>query len=228
MRYNTILFDADNTLLDFDRAEQEALEWVFHAFHLPFHTQTVSDYRTINNRLWQAFEQNQIEKSEIGQQRFCLLFEQLGLSQNGAEVNAAYMERLGQGCYRIDGALETCRALQELGCRLYIVTNGTAHIQYSRLAGSGLNPYLEAVFVSEEVGFQKPLKGYFDYVFAHIPRFRPADTLLVGDSLTSDIAGGKAAGLDTCWFCPGDAQSAEPTYTIRSLKQLLALVSSTI
>lgn len=224
MRYDTILLDADNTLLDFDRAEQEALEWVFHTRALPFDTQTVADYRVINNRLWRAFEQNQIEKSQIGQQRFRLLFEQLGLPQDAAMVNAAYMERLGQGFYLVEGALETCCALQNLGCRLYIVTNGTARTQYSRLSGSGLNPYLNAVFVSEEVGFQKPLKGYFDYVFAHIPQFCPTSTLLVGDSLTSDIAGGKAAGLDTCWFCPSGAQSAEPTYIIRSLNQLLSLV----
>ena len=113
-------------------------------------------------------------------------------------------------------------------CDLYIVTNGVSRTQYSRLHDSGLDRYMKGIFVSEDAGYQKPMKAYFDYVFARIPGFQAEKTLIVGDSLSSDIRGGNNAGIDTCWYCPDGGQmpgDVRVNYTIRRLEELKDLIA---
>lgn len=142
-----------------------------------------------------------------------------GYSADGAAFARDYQLALGEGYYLIDGARELCEKLAGK-YRLYCVTNGVAATQHSRLAGSGLNEYFSGIFVSETIGHQKPSRDYFRAVFNAIGRFSPEKAMIVGDSLTSDIAGGKNTGIDTCWYNPS-GKTAEPAlaadYEIRRL-----------
>jgi 2-haloacid dehalogenase len=126
----------------------------------------------------------------------------------------------------MDGALEVCHALAD-HCRLYIITNGIASVQHGRLDPSSIRPYFHELFISDELGAEKPDKAFFERVAQRIPDFDPADTLVVGDSLSSDIRGGICAGLDTCWLNPNGAQApcdVEMTYTIKRLEDVVPLV----
>ena len=184
-------------------------------------------YQVINSRLWEQFERGEVSKEKLQSQRFDELFAELGLPHSGADFNRTYMDALGeQGC-SIPGAADVCRRLAQL-CPLYLVTNGVSRTQHRRLQGSDITPYIADVFVSEDTGYQKPQREYFDYVAAHIPDFDRAVALLVGDSLTSDMMGGQNAGIDTCWYNPGgkpNALGVPITYEIARLEELPALVA---
>ena len=146
--------------------------------------------------------------------------------------NREYLHNLGYGTQPLPHALELCQALSALGCRLYILTNGLSGPQRRRLAGSGLTPYLSDIFVSEETGFQKPRKEFYDYVFARIPDFAKSRALMVGDSLSSDMEGARNAGVDACWYNP-KGKTAPPDllapagpirYEIRELMELVEIL----
>lgn len=229
MKYQTIFFDADQTLLDFEDAEHQALDRTFDEYGLSLNEETHLLYQKINRSLWDNFEKNLITKEDLLKARFAKLFESLSISGiDPIQFNKSYLYNLGFGCKTLPGAVELCKTLHQKGFRLYLLTNGVSQTQHRRLNGTELLPYFEDVFVSEETGFQKPLKGYFDYVFAHIENFDPKQTLMVGDSLSSDILGAYNAGLDSCWFNPNKKPAPEfppITYTITDLQQLIPIVT---
>ena len=137
-----------------------------------------------------------------------------------------YRAYLGVGHYFIDGAEELLAYLHGK-YDLYIASNGVAETQYSRMASAGINKYFKEVFISETTGSHKPEKAYFDYCFARMENFDPKTTLIIGDSLTSDIKGGLDAGIQTCWFNPKGKPSRpdiRPHYEIRSLKELQSIL----
>lgn len=225
-RYKTILFDADGTLLDFDKAERSALQKVFLAQGFSFDDTVYRTYHKINDDLWKQFERGEITKPQLLSTRFATLLKALSLSADPAPFQALYQQALGEGGFTIDGARELLESLAP-ACRLYLITNGVSKTQHSRMARSGLREYFLELFVSEDTGYQKPLREFFDYVARHIPRYDPKTTLVVGDSLSSDIAGGQNAGLDTCWYNPARAQNTTaliPTFEIEKLSQLLPIV----
>ena len=227
MRYDILLFDADNTVLDFDKSEEQALKRAFDECHLPFSDNTLQTYRKNNIRQWQLFEQGIIEKSQVLVNRFAETFAELGLPNAKVEkVSALYEEYLHYGYYTVAYAKEV---LEELGknCRFYIVSNGVKSIQDSRMKGSGLEKYFIKRFVSEEVGSPKPQKGFFDYCFERISDFDKSRALIIGDSLTSDIRGGVNAEIDTCWFNPNhivNSSDITPNYEIDDLRDLYEIV----
>lgn len=201
LRYETILFDADGTLLDFSRSEREALAQVLLEAGLPVRDEVICAYSEINDVLWKALERGEIQKSVLFGRRFELLLERFSMGGDACAMGKRYMELVSQKGYLLEGALSLCHRLSQHS-RLYIVTNGTEWIQQSRLAQSGLLPVIRDVFISDRIGFPKPRVEFFRYVAEHIPAFDPARTVIVGDSLTSDMAGGIAFGIDTCWYNP--------------------------
>lgn len=227
MRYQTLLLDADGTLWDFDRAEQEAIRETLRQFGLPDDQQWVGDYHRINAALWKQLERGEVTKAQLRTARFSRLLQAHGAVADDVAMADAYVETLSQKSYLLPGALEACQQLAE-HCRLYLVTNGMAVVQRGRLARSPITPLMRECFISEEVGFEKPHKGYFEAVFRSIPQFDARTTLMVGDSLTSDMAGGIAAGLDTCWINPEARPIPEElpiTYSIASVTLLPALIT---
>ncbi|MGI6254019.1 MAG: YjjG family noncanonical pyrimidine nucleotidase [Acutalibacter sp.] len=202
--YRFLLFDADKTLLDFDADMLHAFQATYQACfgsQKPYSTAMLDCYETCNNRWWDKFERQECTKPQLFEGRFRDFMGKAGLTGNPEEINRVYFENLGQGGALLPGALELVRDLAPR-YQQYIVTNGNAASQKTRLERSGLLRYVKAFFVSEAAGAAKPDKAYFDYVFARIPEFRREEALLIGDSLTSDMQGAQNAGVDSLWFAP--------------------------
>lgn len=226
MKYKILLLDADDTLLDFKKTEEYALSYTFEKYGISFTEQVRSTYKTINHKLWASFEAGEITKDMILARRFRNTFAALGIQGEFMGFEEEYQLALGRGGFLIPEAMEVCQKLSE-SCRLYIVTNGVQATQDSRMKLSGLLPYIQNVFVSETTGYQKPQREYFEYVFSRISDFDPTQTLMIGDSLGSDMKGGCNAGLDVCWYNPdGKPNGAKIplTYEIRNLKELYDIV----
>ena len=225
-RYHTILFDADQTLLDFHRSEREAITEMLLSFGLDVTEGMVADYSRINQSAWRRLELGEITKKQLRTLRFSEFCALYGFDFDAEEMATRYIAALSTKSYLIEGALECCRALAA-HCRLYVITNGMAIVQHGRFDPSPLAPLFQAAFISDDIGHEKPSAAYFDYVKAHIPDFDPADTLVVGDSLSSDIKGAIGAGLDTCWYNPDGKQAPDElpiTYTVQSLGEVIPLV----
>lgn len=226
MKYHIILFDADMTLFDFEKAEALALQRTLQAHGYPSDFDTCQAYRQINESLWRAFERQEVTKEELLAQRFTRFFKAVGIDGDGAAFNQEYLYALGDGAFLLPGALELCQNLYGR-CRMYIVTNGVTQTQRRRLAASPLKGYMDGIFVSEETGFQKPRKEFFDYVFGSIALADLKRVIIVGDSLTSDIQGGINAGIDSCWYNPKGLPNyggIPCTYEIARLCQLEEII----
>lgn len=228
MKYDILLFDADNTILDFDKAEEQALRRAFLQYDLHYDEVVLTCYRRNNIKQWQLYESGIIkDKSEVLISRFVETFKELNLSTDCKRTADLYEQYLHEGFFVIYNAEEVLKKLKDLECKLYIVTNGVLSIQNSRMKGSGMDKYFIKRFVSEEIGVPKPSKAYFDYCFANIAGFNKSKTLIIGDSLTSDVQGGINAGVDTCWYNPKsfvNSSSITPTYEISNLEQVLDII----
>lgn len=197
----TVFFDIDDTLLDFHKAESEAIRQTFLELGIEPTDELIELYSRINLSQWKLLEKGEISRPELLTRRFDILYSQLGLSISSEKTQDIYEEKLSQGAYFLEGAEELLQAL----CgkyELYVVSNGTAYVQNRRIAKLGLSKYFREIFISEYVGFDKPSKKYFDACFAKIPGLEKDKSIIVGDSLTSDIRGGINAGLKTCWYNP--------------------------
>lgn len=201
MRFDCILFDADGTLLDFDRSEEQSLRQMLADFGIACTPQIAERYQRINLALWKALERGEVSKEELQSRRFAALFQEFGLTANGNEANRRYLAYLSESGLLLPGAEEVCRALAAK-LPLYIVTNGVGATQRKRMAKSGIADCFGALFISEEIGVPKPHKAYFDVVLSKIGATDCRRVLLVGDSLTSDMQGGINANLCTCWYNP--------------------------
>ena len=220
MPYKWLLFDVDNTLLDFEQTEALALEQSFAQHGLPFPDSAKRRYHEINQSYWQRLERKEITPEVIRAGRFQDLFTELGLSFDAERFADSYLMQLGQQAPLIDGAMEL---LEELNGRyqLGIITNGLANVQHPRLERSGLKPHFATVIISEEVGVAKPDARIFDIAFSRMNQPAKNEVLIIGDSLSSDIIGGINYGIDTCWFNPNGKTTDLPiTYEIKSLHQL--------
>ncbi|EUJ25737.1 HAD-hydrolase yfnB [Listeria floridensis FSL S10-1187] len=226
MGYQTLLFDVDDTLLDFKAAEDDALKRLFQSEKIDATPSLVSAYKVLNAGLWQDFERGIISRDEILNTRFARVFAEFGKKVDGVLMEARYREFLEDGHELIDGAKPLIETLYQKH-DLYIVTNGVSKTQYRRLRDSGMDQYFQGIFVSEDTGYQKPMPEYFEYCFERIPGFALEKSLIIGDSLSSDIRGANLVGLDSCWFNPHGLtnQSANnPTFEINNLSALAAIV----
>lgn len=222
MKFKTLLFDVDDTLLDFQLTEKKALRALFQEENVTLTDEIEATYKKINSQLWREFEQGKIDKTTVTDTRFSLLFEQLDKKVDGKKMGEQYRHYLGQGHDLLGNSKEIIERLKP-DYDLYIVTNGVAKTQYQRLNDSNMTPFFNDIFVSEEVGFQKPMKEYFDYVFERIPNFEREKTLIIGDSLASDIQGGNSANIKTVWLNPGKQHpiaEVKPTYEISYLDEI--------
>lgn len=221
--YKFIFLDLDDTILDFTAAEDVALPKGLREVGIEPTKELIARYKEINISEWERYERGEISRETVLTERYDILFRELGIDLPGEVAEDAYRKYLGIGHYFVPGAVALLDYLKANGYRLFIASNGVAATQDSRLDSAGIRPYFEQIFISETTGFHKPEKEYFDYCFSHIPGFDPAQALLIGDSLTSDIKGGKVAGIDTCWFNPHGKTAPEelqPDYMVSALKEL--------
>ncbi len=222
----TVLLDLDDTILDFHASEAVAIVKTFQELGVPHDEAWLERYSQINLEQWRLLETGAFTRDEILVRRFRLLYDEMGIGVDPEETQTRYAKNLGMTHFFVTGAEEM---LERLSARydLYLVTNGIAEVQDPRLAASGILPYFKGVFISERVGYMKPQKEYFDSVFSVIGEDRREGSVIVGDSLTSDILGGINAGIPTIWFnLRGNPPRAHipPTATITKLDELDAVL----
>lgn len=225
-RYYCILFDADNTLLDFDMAEEKALTETLENFGIAADHETMQQYRTINTQLWGKLEKGEIKREKLMPERFRRFLAAVGAAGDGAEMNRYYMSHLAQHADVLPGALEVLDELAEVAT-LAVVSNGDDAVQQQRMKDSHVGEYMEGVFVSEKLGCDKPSRRFFEIALRELGVENPAHVLVVGDSLGGDIQGGINAGLKTCWFNPNSSENnsgVKPDYEIHSLEELYPIV----
>lgn len=225
-KYPYLLFDADDTLLDFSRNGQRAFTLLCAKYHFPCNEASHALFEEFNQSMWRALERGTITKEYLKVERFRLFLDALHRQEDPVAVNEDFMAFLGASSFLMPHAEEVCRILSQTH-KLYILTNSVESVHTSRMAQSLLTPYIEASFVSEVVGYEKPSRFFFDHVLAQIPGITRENCLLIGDSLTSDIQGGINAGLDTCWLNRDHAENpgqVNPTYEIDQLEQLYQIV----
>ena len=219
----TVLMDLDDTIFDFLRCEREALAASLRDFGIPPEDAVLSAYSAINLAQWKLLEQGKITRDALSVRRFAILAERFGLSFSPEAMTAHYDARLAESCFLADGAADVLADLSR-HYALYAATNGSAHIQHSRIKRSGIGRFLSDVFISEEIGANKPEAAFFARCFAEIPEFNRQTAVMVGDSLTSDIRGGKNAGLQTVWLCHDSQEQPDsdntPDAVIHSLTEL--------
>ena len=223
-----LFLDLDDTILDFHKAERIALAKTMKDFGVEPTEAVLTRYHLINKWHWEQMELGKMTRPQVLTGRFRVLFEELGVQADPETVTAKYTENLSIGHYFLPGAEEAVEQLSKK-YRLFLASNGTASVQKGRMTSANLYRFFEKVFVSQEIGHNKPSKAYFDACFSQIPDFDPSKAMIVGDSLTSDMKGGINAGIRTCWVNPGHAprNPAIPVdYEIEALAQLPALLEA--
>ena len=223
-----LFLDLDDTILDFHKAERIALAKTLESFGVAPEDEVLARYHVINLQHWERLETGELTRDQVQEGRFRVLFQELGRTVDPVQVTRTYERNLGIGHYFLPGAEEAVQSLHKK-YRLFLASNGTASVQEGRLTSAGLYPYFAQVFISQELGYNKPAKPFFDACFARIPGFDPRKAIMVGDSLTSDILGGKNAGLRTCWVNPTHASARPdilPDYEIESIAQLESLLET--
>ncbi len=228
-KYTALLFDADETLLDFSKDETDALSRILDECGIEKSEENIKAYKEINVGLWKALERGEIDKPTLKKIRFSLFFDKIGYTpkEDPFIINERYLSYLGEGGNLLEGAKELISDLHSAGYKLYIVTNGIAATQKKRLTKAGILPCFTELFVSEAIGHQKPKKEYFDYVLTHIDEKDKSKLLLIGDSLTSDIKGAIGAGIACAWLRhdrTADSGELRPDYIIDRISDVKNLL----
>lgn len=228
MKYDKILFDLDNTIIDFDDTEKTALLMACKEFNVPFSNALLARYHVINDNLWKQLEKGEVERKNLVYLRFKRLFDEFSISGiEPLDFNTKYMQNIAFGKKLIENASETVEKCYALGAKCYIITNGSLSVQYKRLDGQPFLKYISGVAISEEVGAQKPSKDFFLNAEKRFNVKFDSKTLVVGDSLTSDILGGINASLDTCYVNRKEIKNdtfIKPTYEIKDIKYLIDII----
>jgi 2-haloacid dehalogenase len=223
-RYLWLLFDADGTLFDYDRAESAALGQCLGQIGAEFSPASLAAYRQINSSLWQALERGETTPGALKVRRFELLLRAIGVSHSPAAFSEMYLEALAGCAELVEGAAELLEELHRC-YRLAIVTNGLRAVQRGRLARSRIRDQVEELIISEEIGHAKPAPEFFAAAFARLGNPSRREVLMIGDNWSSDIVGAAGYGIDACWYNPGrQPRPPEPPILleIASLRELPA------
>ncbi len=220
-----IFIDLDDTILDFLKAEEVALSKTLKAFNVEATKETVQLYSKINDSLWKKLETGEMTREQILVTRFERLFQELNVKVVCSFVNDIYKENLSNGHWFIDGAEELIKSLYKKH-HLYIVSNGTTSVQRGRIKSANIEKYFDGIFLSQDIGYNKPNVKFFEKCFEQIKDFNKNDAIILGDSVSSDIKGGINAGIKTCLYDPKNKFSGDikPDYIIHKLSEFLNLV----
>lgn len=226
--FEFLFLDLDDTILDFQKAERIALGKTFAALGLEPTEAVRTRYSAINKAHWEMLERGELTREQVIVSRFRQLFDEFGIDADPQACQDLYGHNLGIGHHFLPGAEAALEALFGR-YRLFLASNGNLSVQTGRLSSANLYRFFEKIFISQEVGADKPSKVYFDRCFAQIPGFDPAKAIIVGDSLTSDILGGNNAGIATCWINPAHKprrSGIRVDYELEAFSQLPALLES--
>ena len=226
--FEYLFLDLDDTILDFQKAEHVALSKTLESFGLNPSEEVLKRYNKINKAHWEALERKEMTRDQVLLGRFQVLFREFDLDVDPEKVARTYEHNLGIGHWFLPGAEEAVERLSRR-YKLYLASNGTASVQKGRMTSANLYRFFEKVFVSQQIGANKPALEYFERCFAQIPGFDKRKAIIVGDSLTSDILGGQNAGIATCWVNPHHKQrrpDIRVDYEIETLSQLEGLLEN--
>ncbi|URZ87540.1 YjjG family noncanonical pyrimidine nucleotidase [Floricoccus penangensis] len=227
MKYKTLLFDLDDTILDFGAAEDYALAKLFEDMGVELTDDIKDYYLKINKQAWKDYEDGKISRQEVTDTRFANLFATLGIDVDGPQMDNKYRSHLAENPQFLGKSLEVLEKLSQDDYKMYILTNGVSVTQHKRLKDADLYRFFEDVIVSEETGYQKPMVEFFNCAFERIENFNPDTTLMIGDTLSSDIKGGNNAGVDTVWLNNKNAENltdAIPTYVINNIEEIYSVI----
>lgn len=197
-KYTILLMDADDTVFDFHKAERQAFYEMAEAQGLKCDDALYARYSEINLAHWKMLERGEITKSALQTARFACWLRESGQQGDPVQMNDCYIAKLSTFAFLFDDSEEALECLSK-HCRIYFITNGTASVQRGRFSRTPVMRYIDDFFISSEIGYEKPDRRYFEAVIKQIPDFDPAQTLVVGDSPTSDLAGAIGMGLDCCY-----------------------------
>ena len=223
-----LFLDLDDTILDFQKAEHIALSKTLRHFGIEPTDAVCRRYSQINKAHWERLERKELTREQVLVGRFAQLFTELGVQADAPAAAELYAENLGIGHYFLPGAREAVESLSKK-YKLYIASNGTVSVQSGRLKSADISHFFRDIFFSQAMGYEKPDVRFFENAFARIPGFDPERTMIVGDSLTSDILGGINAGIRTCWINPAHKDGRpdiQPDYTLESITQLEAFLEN--
>lgn len=224
MKYQWILFDADETLFHFDAFA--GLQRMFEGYGIDFSKEQFIEYQLVNKPLWVQYQDNEITAQQLQETRFEEWAKKVGVTPKA--MNSAFMMAMAEICTPLDGARELLDSLLANGVNMGIITNGFTELQKIRLEKTEFSHYFELITISEQVGVAKPDKRIFEHTFSQMGSVDLSKVLMVGDNPDSDVLGGMNAGVDTCWLnatkqvCP---EGIEPTYTVGSLNALQTVLA---
>jgi putative hydrolase of the HAD superfamily len=222
--YRWLLFDADGTLFDYERAESAALREVFESIGVAFQAAYLATYQRINQMLWQALEKGLVTAQIIKERRFEMLLDEIGVSYSPAKFSDRYLESLADCSELVEDAAEVVLALKEK-YQLAILTNGLQFVQRRRIERSVISSHIAEMIISEEAGFSKPAKEYFKIALGRIGNPPLREALMIGDGWASDIVGAYQYGLDACWYNPKRHPRPADCRIVREIGSLRELVS---
>ncbi|PTB33356.1 pyrimidine 5'-nucleotidase [Photobacterium phosphoreum] len=224
MKYQWILFDADETLFHFDALR--GLQLMFSRHNITFTDADFEQYEAINKPLWVDYQNGIISATELQNIRFEAWATKLSLSTE--QLNNDFLMAMADICTPLTGAKLLLEALSP-HAKLGIITNGFTALQEIRLQRTGFTDFFDVLIISEQVGVAKPDTQIFDYACQKMNMTQRQQILMVGDNPHSDILGGINAGMDTCWLNSDHLSQPigiRPTYTVSSLAELQALLLS--
>jgi len=226
--YDIVLLDADETVYDFIRAEKTAVSRTLAHFGVDPTDDLVSLYSACNLQCWKALERGELSREALKTRRFAMLFEKLHREPvDFAAVNDMYLANLAECGFMLPGATEFVKRLHEdYDVKVYLATNGLTVPQTGRYIRSGVNQYMDGIYISEQIGASKPEKAYFDYIFADLGITDKSRVIILGDSLTSDMQGGRNAGITTCRYLRTGEPDGNPLcdYEIKSYDEFFQLL----
>ena len=221
-----LFLDLDDTILDFHMAEYIAVKKTLREFGVDPTEEICARYSEINRIHWEALERKELTREQVLVGRFAMLFKELNVEEDAADCSRRYTENLAVGHYFLPGAREAVESLAKK-YKLYIASNGTKTVQMARMESAGIGVFFQDIFISQDMGANKPAQAFFERCFARIPGFEPRKAMIVGDSLSSDIQGGINAGIATCWVNPKHKEAKiKPDFEIEALSQLEALLET--
>ena len=226
-----VFLDLDDTILDFHKAEHLALSKSLKELGITPSPDMLNRYSEINLWHWKQLELGRLTRNEVLIGRYRRLFEEFELDASAEDAQALYEHNLSIGHYFMPGAEELLEKLHGK-YRLYIASNGTATVQHSRIKSANLARYFDDIFISQEIGADKPSHEFFERAFGKVPDARKSETVIMGDSLTSDIRGGENFGIETIWFNPKHKENytlttenpVHPSYEIDVLSEILNII----
>lgn len=223
-----ILLDLDNTILDFSFSEKKALSKTLQHLGLDPKEEILHRYSELNVAQWRLLEQGVITREEVMTRRYKILFDEIGVSCSPEAATKYYEKKLSREYCFVPGAREILKVLTR-SYRLYLVSNGSVAVQKGRIRRARIMKYFSGIFLSQQIGYEKPNPEFFNYCFKQIPEFKKAETIIIGDSLTSDIKGGINTGIKTVWFNPGKSlnnENIKPDYEISKLTDFIPLLNT--